>query len=926
MLSAPVFCRQYIGREAELTLLADRARDAGSGSGSIVLVGGDAGSGKTRFLQETRRLLEEQGARCIYGQCWRDARSPLGPIVEALRQLTDSDPEVLEAVPRVRGALTRLLPELASPEDRIPPGDDRRGQYAAIVESFRRFSDAAPLIVAIEDAHWSDLASLEFLECAAAQISRSKLVLVVTYRSDELSIHHPLATALGKLARHGAWRLEMSPLSDSEMRLFANDALGGRKLAPERVSEALIIAEGNPLFAEELLRHGVETGNDHALELPMSVRATVLERIASLSTEDCTALSYAAAVGPRFEARLLSELTGRSVDTIAKILRSARDLQIVRVIPTSSDTYVFRHALVQEALYAELLPSEARPVHERIARELEMLPANDERLLELAHHWRAAREPEKAARFNTEAGDFSSERLGFHDAVRFYERALEFIPADSEAEALLYEKLGKALMITDPGTRPLQAYQCALSYYERAKNAERTAEILLPIALTYEGLADVESQRRAGERALQLMSEQPDHPLYFAALTVLTATCVKSVDGTTAAEEYAARATAFTGRPDPSWEALFLSLRAGLHHLRGRVQEMHADSQRAIAIAANATAPRAFVLAWHNYGSAAFQIGESGAAEEAFTTAAQLARERFQPHAEAFAVVVHAQLAFVRGDMQRARRLLDQGIRLTADLPLSRGQLAYTAVAIGLALEDPALLDQFANDDVVEPLFLTRDRFRIPGVAVSFAELACERGEPARAAALLHRAVSIAPTVAGGMSLPIAVARMGHADDFPAMRDVLERWASSGENRLAEAQLALFDALVRSGPDARGLAESAARGFREIGYGLYEAYAEEAAERFPEALALYRKMGDVRDAKRLEARLLPRNRLGRATNALTPREREIARLLAAGRSNRMIAETLVLSERTVETHVASILAKLQVSSRAGVAEALAADT
>jgi DNA-binding NarL/FixJ family response regulator len=159
------------------------------------------------------------------------------------------------------------------------------------------------------------------------------------------------------------------------------------------------------------------------------------------------------------------------------------------------------------------------------------------------------------------------------------------------------------------------------------------------------------------------------------------------------------------------------------------------------------------------------------------------------------------------------------------------------------------------------------------------------------------------------------------------MRELLVDWASPDDNRAAKACLQLFDALVR--PEAaasRRLAAAAAHTFREMRLRPYEAMAEEAAGNPAQALALYRAMGNVPDARRLEAQLLPRNRVGRAKNELTPREREIAERVARGRSNRAIAEELVLSERTVETHVASILAKLELSSRGEVATALAEAT
>jgi DNA-binding CsgD family transcriptional regulator len=924
MIRAPVFCRTFIGRQAELALFEERRQDALRGIGSLVLLAGEAGIGKSRLLNELRRALTRDGVRFTFGYCFREAGSPLGPVAEALRELHLADPSVLDAVPRLHVPLSRILSELAEPDGPPAYGGERRGQYAAIFEAFQRFGASAALIVAIEDVHWSDLATLEFLEYIAERIVDSKVVFVATYRSEEVGVHHPLTLTLARLNRRSTWRHELLPLSHTEMRLFAADALRGREgVRPEHVREALETAEGNPLFIEELLRHGLDDVRGEAPALPLSLRAVFLQRIEALSAADQRVLICAAAIGRRFDATMLATLTDRPVEAVAAALRTARDLQLVLPL-RDGDRYVFRHAVIQEALYEELLAFEARPLHARIACELEKYAPSEESLAQLAHHWWAAGVGEKAVRYNTEVGDFAARRLAHHDAVRFYERALQFVAPDSEAQALLYEKLGSALEVVEPGQRALDAFERARDYYERVGDRERTAEMLVHIGRQRWTLAEPDGARRASERILEHMADTPEHPLIFAALTQLIGDCLDRVEDTETAESYVARAERFTGTRDAKSESWFYNRRAALHMLHGRVDEMHADARQAIAIAAGVPHRGVLDNAWHNYGSNAYQIGEAEVATEAFAFAARLARDAFLPYAEAFSLVVHAQLAYVQGRLELARRLLEGAEAVAIDSPLIAVQLSYTAVAIGLALEERELVDRFASEEILDVVFRTGDRWRVPPVAVAFADLAHARGCPERAAALLHRAASVAPTVAGGFSLPIAVARMGCAEDILPMRAILERWAAAPKNRLARAQLDLFDALVRpQDTNAQAGAARAADTFRKIGFGLYEAMAQEAAGRVAEALALYRAMGNRREVRRLENRVLARNRQGRAKNELTPREREVAELVARGRSNRAIAQTLVLSERTVETHVASILAKLELGSRTELAAQLA---
>lgn len=920
MVSSPVFCRRFIGREAELALLAERWHDATNGTGSIVLVAGEAGIGKTRFLEEARSRLEARGARFAFSQCWPLGCSPLGPIVDVLRQLNDSSRMTLEAVPQLRNALARILPEFDDTEGRQPTGEDRRGQYIAIGDAFRHFAAAAPVIVVIEDVHWSDLASLEFLTYAAERVARWNLVLVVTYRSDELSLQHPLTAALSKLGRHGAWRVEMRPLSETEMRAFVACALEGRRpLSPRRVQEALAIVEGSPLFAEELLRQCVEIDDDASLELPLSIRAAVLERVATLAAQDRAVLSYAAAIGRRFDAQVLAELSGHSVDAVDRVLHAARDLQVVRPVRESSGTYVFRHAVIQESLYEELLPSEARPLHERIAKKLETLPVTDDRILELAYHWWAARRAEEAARYNTGAGDLAARRLAHHDAVRFYERALEFVCADTEAQALLYEKLGKALSSGDPGERPVRAFERALEYYERAGNHERSAQILFDLSRQYfYALTDPEQARRFGERALDATAAHPDQPMHFAALANLLRHYALSGD-VERAERYEELASGFRGERTPSAEVRFFMYRAIVHGLRGRVRDVRDDFERAITIATDDPDPDTLPLAWHNCGAIMMHLGKIETAVHAFETSVRISRERFLSNREGFSTSCLAQIALVQGRLDDARRLLSEAERLTMAVPAIRMWLACVGVQLGLLLDDPDLIDRFAREDLIEQAFRSGESQRIEPVAVVFAALAHARGDPERAADLLHRAVSAVHVVHIHFSLPLAVAQMGRAQDVPRMRELLSRWASPDDNVIAKAYLKLFEALVRPDEAAiRVFATEAAHAFGEMRLTHFEAMALEAAGGLTEALALYRAMGNVSDTRRLEAQLLPRNRLGRAKNELTPREREIADLVAEGRSNRAIAERLVVSERTVETHVASILAKLELGSRTEV--------
>jgi predicted ATPase len=232
MIAAPVFCRRFIGRSDELRAVADVCRQAGEGRGAVVLVGGEAGIGKTRFLGEAYATLGGV-MRIVEAQCFENVQSPLGPFSEILGELD-------------AGA--------------IESGGDRLAQFVAIMNALRRATATQPALIAIEDVHWADLATLAFLQYLTAKIGALKIVLVLTFRSDELHRTHPLTPVLAKLERsRQVRRLDLRALSEAEMRAFVASALEGHDaLEQATIRDILDVAEGSPLFAEELLKHAVE--------------------------------------------------------------------------------------------------------------------------------------------------------------------------------------------------------------------------------------------------------------------------------------------------------------------------------------------------------------------------------------------------------------------------------------------------------------------------------------------------------------------------------------------------------------------------------------------------------------------------------------------------------------------------------------------
>jgi len=344
--SGSILCPRFIGREKELATVADRYREAAGGAGAIVLIAGEAGIGKTRFLATIRNVVEDQGGRFALAQCLQHAQSPLGPLADAVAELHRAQSDVLEDR-GLRAGLARLLPQLGDPATASAATEDHRAQYAAIVDALRRFGERQPLVLAVEDAHWADLATLEFLQYCAARTGALRLLLLITYRSDELHRRHPLSLALPKIERAGrATVVALPAFSRADMHSFVASALEGRAtVLGSPVRDVIELAEGNPLFAEELLAHTASARRvDAEWNLPLSIRASSLERSTVLDDRGRKVLCYAAALGRRFDAELLATLTDYPKPDVVAILRQALDLQLIHE-SRSDATFVFRHAL-----------------------------------------------------------------------------------------------------------------------------------------------------------------------------------------------------------------------------------------------------------------------------------------------------------------------------------------------------------------------------------------------------------------------------------------------------------------------------------------------------------------------------------------------------------------------------------------------------
>lgn len=893
--SRPVETSCFVGRANELELLLEAIRRAGAGSGSMILVGGDAGIGKTRIVAEFRTSAGLERPAVAIGACLEYAQSPFGPFYDVMRQLG-------VAMPAKRAST-------------------KRQKFGDIAAALRTAGAERACVVIIEDLHWADQATLELLQYLAPALPETRLLVVVTYRTDELHRLHPVTETVAKLMRSPAvYHVTLKPFSPTEAYAFMDAVLGDREpLERPVVARIMALAEGNPLFVEELLRDAMARPSPAGAgdELPSSLRELVLERLRRLPEGDQHVLVRAASLGCAVDLDVLSGIVGRDIDEVRDVLRRARALQLIVEQRGATVSYTFRHALTQEALGSELLAEEVRALHAAAVGELEA--RHPARIEELAHHAWAARDVERAFEYNLAAGDRAAAMYAFADAVRLYERAIEFCAGPSARRAQTHEKIAAALFDAGWTAQAARHSEAACADYERCVDFESAAYAYHGLALQCFVACDRDACVRAIERAAELLRRVPQSARASEVLALMS------------------RQMGRLGDLDGAWGFLEEAQRRGdveragtasaFFHARGLAHCMAGDPDGAVSDLRRALRdlpPDDPGPVGANLGLVAMEFGFDDVAEEFQQRALEAARRYRQPAQELFCLGLCAELDVQRGRYAAAARYLEDAETLAAavDFPsYAFAKLTAASMRLAMRMQRPELSAYFDADRMLESSFRCGGAEFIAEMASAYVESFADDGRLDDAAALLHRAI---PAVGRGISrstLLVLAASCARADDLPAARAALADGAQAG-NTLGRARLALFDArsALRGGDGAATRAKALEAAATFAGRRPYEhAQALEIAGDVTGAHALYESIGDRRDALRLRADALGVNRLGRARDELTNRERQISRLIASGKSNRAVAAELMISERTVEKHAEAILSKLGFSSRTELA-------
>jgi DNA-binding CsgD family transcriptional regulator len=972
---------RFVGRRAELEALRGALARAAGGCGAVAVVGGEAGVGKSRLVTELAADARRAGATVLVGECVSlgEGELPYGPIVAVLRSLVrERGSEGLSALAAAgRDELARLLPEL-EPAD--GEGSQARlfGQLLAVLASVAR--EQPPVLLIIEDLHWSDRATLDVLAFLVRALREEPIVLVLTYRTGDLGANPVAQAFVHELERsRDAVRVTVASFDRSEVSEQVA-AIRGQAPVPALLDRLLDRAEGNAFFTEELLL--ADDGGGGAL--PESLRQALLLRVADCSDDACRVIQIAAAVGREIDHELLETTVGLGDRRLEAALREAFESQIL-VHPGASTRYAFRHALLSEAAYSDLLPGERRRMHETIAEAIEQRPslggAPAAAAAMIAHHWHHAGETSRALSASVEAARAAERIYANGEALTHYRRALSLWDSASPAPTL--DRLSVVQGAAEAASRLGEAEQAV--ELDREVLAEIGDSDPIAAGLAHARLGRHLWEAGSGEdalpelrRAVELLPTAPsvERAQVLASQAQMLMLCHR-FDGVEArVQEALALARSLGAR---SIEANVLNTATGTLSYAGRAREAVETSRQALTIARELSLLTEIGRAYVNGGDALENAGRTEAsialAREGVVVCQELGLDGF------FGDCLRGEIAgrLLRwGRWDAAAELLDE---LLGNAPTGIGAgngYGHLALLCAMRGEPERLREAGANGrrfvglaggsmwlaplaeaEITGELWSGR-----PDAATHAVDAFLQAVAGAESALSTIRIYELGVRAAveqalGAVSDERAVAQahervdalLARADDLIAALAEAPRRVQAGR-QAAAAERTRLDA---TDPEAGAAWERAAQRWTECGDAYQVAYARtrraeawliaggdrRTAERDArDAHATAREL-DARPLARAIEALARRARLDLGTGTgepgnqastdpsraaldrleLTPRELEVLALVAEGMSNAQIAAELFISDKTVSVHVSRILAKLSVRNRAAAAAA-----
>jgi predicted ATPase/DNA-binding CsgD family transcriptional regulator len=948
-MGATLISPVLVGRESELSVLLAAVERAADGEGAVAVVGGEAGIGKTRLVQEAAARAR-RGGRVLSGACVEVGGDvlPLAPLVDALRSLARSTPadQLRELLGPARRPLARLVPEL-DPDAEL---DAHEGAPAQLLEPvlglLARLSAQRPLLLVIEDLHWADRSTLDLVALLGRSLRGMRVALVVTYRSDELHRAHPLrALVTGWERDRSVQRIALERFSRAEVA-GQIEAILGATAAPQLLEVVFERSEGNAFLVEELL-DALRSGADPHY-LPPSLRDVLLARVERLSEPAQRVLRTVSAAGRWVADGLLAAVATLDEATRYAALREAVEHHLL-VVDESGRGYAFRHVLARDAVYDDMLPGERVRLHAEYGAALEADPAlaggEGPVASMLARHWYAAHDLPRALTASVEAARATA-RYAPAEGQRHFERVLEIWPQVPDAAERCGLDQVDVLRLAAQSAFYAHALERSLSLLQEAlaqagDNSVRRALLLEQRAQSLREFGRIEEGLEALREAAALVPEEPPSAARAVVLDGLAIALGRAGDmaAARAVVEQALIAARAAGavQQEASASATLGVMLAYSGELEPAQLAFATARELALQVSDYTTALRAYA----NLSDALELVGRHEEAAETAADGLVLARqEGLMSSLGAYLIANRAEALLHLGRWEEVERVLASELEgetaelngsfleMRARLAVLRGRYDDALTGVGAARR---VLGGTTEAQYTHPLGLVeasvaRGRGDLAGAReIVRAELATDPaswltryvwplvsfGLRAEAEAAARGAGSEERTraltaVADGLAADtpqarahraLVAAELGRA----SWAEAVDAWREAGEPHPLASALLRAAASAADGGDREGAAAAVAEA-DAIARGLG------AAPLIEELAALVRR-----------ARLAARPEDG---FALTEREREVLALIADGRSNSQIAQALFISPKTASVHVSNILAKLGVSGR-GEAAAVA---
>ncbi|HSK89764.1 MAG TPA: AAA family ATPase [Euzebyales bacterium] len=949
----------FVGRDAELARLHRAWDGVQGGRAGLVLVAGEAGVGKTRMMREFVAAVGGVASRVLWGECidLQQGGLPYAPFRQALRAMNlDAEDSAFANAVRAAGPdLAMLLPSLGE----HPATDDEESRRVRLFESLlhllRRLAEDGPLLFVIEDAHWADDTTLDLVTFLSRNLAGCPALLLLTFRPALVGANPALEEFLASRAgRMVTDQFTLNGFEEHELAGYLAE-LTGEDPRPPIVADIARRTNGNPLFVQEIVAADGAGGG-----VPPSLNQMLLGRLSGVDAAVRSVLRVAAVAGHAIPYEVLQEVSGLEADALTAALRQAIDADVL-VEDDTIGGYAFRHALLQEALYANLLLHERQALHRHYATALS--GHSDEHPLVMgavATHWDKAGEAERALRAYVQAAAAARRSFSFSDVERYLSRAYALwheVPDAAQVSGLshrhLANRLVEAAVLVEDHTFAIAVAREALAMVdaERDPNAVAFQHGQLSFALWYAGL-----EAEALDESLTAVSLLDAHP---------------SVE-----------------------RARVLGWRAKIEALNGSYTGSRALAEQAMQVATATGAPRAYRVSLATYGSVLARQGELDIGWRYIDDAELLARKRNDADEimrifllrgrvlQAYARWADARDNYAEGISEAAkygmtRHYVWRFHVLCARMLFQRGEWAEATAEIFQAREHtagrgaslPPLLIATGEFSAAEEFFARQsNRWRSDGTGLlqvpdGPVELAVWQGHHARAReradeglALVEHSEELMPrarlcvaALRGEADAVLAAGGEADAESLRRARDLLQRLRAMDAERPVRgdglgSELAALMATAEAeharltGADDTAPWATAAQWWQRLEMPYPAAYARlrqaealaargagpAAHDLLSDALATATGLGA---APLRDAIIAARDAAGPVSETsgdtprevgppgLTSREREVAAVLMRGRSNRQIAEELFIAEGTASVHVSRILRKLGVTSR-----------